>query len=465
MERPGHHDTLNPPHTIAPNISGDTLNGLLTDPEPLSERKIENTDDSSQGGGEERTIPKPPAPPARPDGGFLAWLQVAGSWCLMFNCWGIVNSYGVFQTYYETEALPTRSSSDIAWIGSLQAFLLLFIGAITGPLYDYGYFRHLLAAGTFLTVFGMMMVSICSEYWHFVLAQGIVVGIGGGCIFIPSVAVLPMYFRTRLAFSIGVAGSGSGVGGIIYSIAFQQLQRSIGFGWATRIMGFISLATLVFPLLVMRVPSAIPGQPRKVRKLFDSSTLKELPFCLFLIWGFFGFAGVYMPLWYIGSYAIEKDIMSSKLASYLIPILNAGSVIGRIVPNYAADKTGPINMFIPTCFGLAVLSFAWIGIKNTPGLIVFMVLYGIFIGTYMTLPFSAVVRLSPHLGVTGVRMGMLCVVCSFGVLVGTPVGGAILRHGDWIGLQCFGGAMLMVSTIFIFATRVAKAGIDPSKIL
>lgn len=98
-------------------------------------------------------------------------------------------------------------------------------------------------------------------------------------------------------------------------------------------MGFISLATLVFPLLVMRVPSAIPGQPRKVRKLFDSSTLKEVPFCLFLIWGFFGFAGVYMPLWYIGSYAIEKDIMSSKLASYLIPILNAGSVIGRIVPN------------------------------------------------------------------------------------------------------------------------------------
>lgn len=58
----------------------------------------------------------------------------------------------------------------------------------------------------------MMMVSICSEYWHFVLAQGIVVGIGGGCIFIPSVAVLPMYFRKRLAFSIGVAGSGSGVG-------------------------------------------------------------------------------------------------------------------------------------------------------------------------------------------------------------------------------------------------------------
>jgi Major Facilitator Superfamily len=118
----------------------------------------------------------------------------------------------VFQTYYENEALADRSSSDIAWIGSMQAFLLLFIGALTGPLYDYGYFRHLLATGTFLTVFGLMMVSICSEFWHFVLAQDIVVGLGAGCLFIPSVAILPLYFRSHLAFSIGVAGSGSGVG-------------------------------------------------------------------------------------------------------------------------------------------------------------------------------------------------------------------------------------------------------------
>lgn len=118
-------------------------------------------------------------------------------------------------------------------------------------------------------------------------------------------------------------------------------------------------------------------------------------------------------------------------------------------------------MFIPTCFGLAVLSFAWIGIHNTPGLIVFIVLYGIFIGAFMTLPFSAVVKLSPHLGVTGVRMGMLCVICSFGILIGTPVGGAVLRQGGWISLQSFGGAALMVSTIFIIATRVAKVGAHP----
>jgi hypothetical protein len=34
-----------------------------------------------------------PGPP--PDGGFQAWLQVAGSFFLFFNSWGTVNSFGV----------------------------------------------------------------------------------------------------------------------------------------------------------------------------------------------------------------------------------------------------------------------------------------------------------------------------------------------------------------------------------
>lgn len=39
----------------------------------------------------------PPAagPPAPPDGGFTAWLQVVGGFFLIFNAWGIVNTFGV----------------------------------------------------------------------------------------------------------------------------------------------------------------------------------------------------------------------------------------------------------------------------------------------------------------------------------------------------------------------------------
>lgn len=89
------------------------------------------------------------------------------------------------------------------------------------------------------------------------------------------------------------------------------------------------LATLAFPLVVMRVRLT----PSSVRKLFDVSAWTEPPFYLFAIGGFFGFIGMYMPLFYVASYAIQEKVMSSSLAFYLLPILNAGSTLGRIVPN------------------------------------------------------------------------------------------------------------------------------------
>ena len=72
---------------------------------------------------------------SQPDGGLVAWLLVFGAWVLFFNTWGAMNSFGVFQTYYESGVLFDRSSSDIAWIGSIQTFCLQAMGLVAGPLY------------------------------------------------------------------------------------------------------------------------------------------------------------------------------------------------------------------------------------------------------------------------------------------------------------------------------------------
>ena len=66
----------------------------------------------------------------------------------------------------------------------------MVIGILTGPIFDRGYVRHLIVTGTFLVVFGMMMTSLCKSYYQILLAQGICVGMGAGCLFIPSVAIM-----------------------------------------------------------------------------------------------------------------------------------------------------------------------------------------------------------------------------------------------------------------------------------
>lgn len=218
-------------------------------------------------------------------------------------------------------------ASNISWIGSLQAFLLVLGGVVTGPLFDYGYLRTLVLLGSFLSVFGMMMTSLCTHYWQILLAQGLVVGLGNGMIFLSSIAILPMYFTTKRAMVQGIAASGSSLGGVIYPIVFRELQPRIGFGSATRVIAFIMLGTLIVPILGMKMPT----KPSTQRRIFDSSAWREPPYLLLAVGMFLGFMGLYIPFFYIQTFSIEKNIVTNDLVFYLLPLLNTGSFFGRIV--------------------------------------------------------------------------------------------------------------------------------------
>jgi MFS family permease len=170
----------------------------------------------------------------------------------------------------------------------------------------------------------------------------------------------------------------------------------------------------------------------------------------------------YAPLFCIESYAIQENIMSARSAFYLLPILNAGSIFGRILPNFFVDKTGALNMYIPCCLVAGILAFAWIAIRNTAGLVVFSVFYGFISGLYLTLPALTAISLSPHLGVVGVRMGMSFSIAAIGFLIGTPIAGAIGKRG-WVGLQAYTGATLILSTVIMVAARVSKVGFKITK--
>ena len=94
----------------------------------------------------------------------------------------------------------------------MQPFLLLFVGVLSGPLYDAGYFKALIVGGNLLVVFGLMMTSLCKEYWQAILAQGVTFGTGYGLLFIPGVSILPQYFVKRRVLASGIASAGSGFG-------------------------------------------------------------------------------------------------------------------------------------------------------------------------------------------------------------------------------------------------------------
>ncbi|RYP07810.1 hypothetical protein DL765_009009 [Monosporascus sp. GIB2] len=464
----------------SPESGGASTEGV--DPGTSPETSDKKTAEASTGVGAETattssvetaTPPRPggqaPTTMTVPDGGWGAWIQVACSFVVMINTWGLVNSFGVFQTYYETELLRDHSSSAISWVGSLQGSLLLLLGIVSGPLFDAGNFRRLMVGGLFLIVFGMFMTSICKSYWQVLLAQGVCVGVGAGRLFLPAAAILSQYFARRRAFALGVQSVGSPLAGIVFPIIFSRLQPAVGFAWATRVIAFILLGLSAIPVAFMR--TRVPPPARK-RAFFDPRALRDGPYMLFNVGGLCAYVGLYVPYFYIQLFAIRRGIISpgdaaaagssdeASSSAYLVTVLNAGSILGRLLPNLAADRLGPVSMLAGTAFGAAVLALAWLGVRRLGGLVAFALLFGFFNGGVTSLPPSAIAVLTPDLSLLGTRMGMTFLFPGTAVLVGTPIAGAILRsysEAAWTGLIAYSGATLMVGAAGYLAAQLGHA--------
>lgn len=206
------------------------------------------------------------------------------------NTWGFINSFGVFQTYYTT--LLSRSPSEVSWIGSIQVFLTFFIGTFAGRLTDAGFFRPVLAVGTFLLILGIFTTSAATSYWQLLLSQGLCMGIGSGCLFTPAISVVSTYFDKKRSLAIGITASGSVTGGLIFPAMARQLLPAIGFGWTVRAIGFVQLGSCLFANFFMK--PRLP--PRMTGSLVEWSAFREMEYTFFAIGMFFVSAKTFSSL-------------------------------------------------------------------------------------------------------------------------------------------------------------------------
>lgn len=372
------------------------------------------------------------------------------------SCRGMLNAFGTYQTYYQQSLLRDMSPSDISWIGSMQSFLLLFVGVITGPLYDKGHLRSFLVSGCFLVVLGMMMTSLCTKYWQLMVAQGVCTGLGMGLLYIPSLAIVPQYFHRRKALAMGLVVSGSSCGGIFYSVIFTQLQPKIGFGWALRIEGLISLMTLSISIAVLRrrVP---PSQ--EIRTLLELPAFKEKPYIFYCAALCMTNVGFFTPVFYMQSYALTHGLAGQSIALYLVAIMNAASVLGRVAPSLIANKIGPVQTLFCSiaCTGITV--FGWIATKTRWDNITFAIFFGFFSGGIVALPPVVLTSFTPDLSRLGTRLGMSAVLNSLGSLIGAPIGGVILHStGNYLGIQLYAGSVSMVTACLLLVLRFSLTG-------
>ena len=213
--------------------------------------------------------------------------------------WGLITSFGIFQTDYAERLEVSRPA--ISWIGTIQTCLTMLIGPVSGRASDAGLVHEMVLTGSFLIVFGLFMTSLAEEYWQLLLSQGICVGLGMGFLYMAGVAVPSTYFKKRRSLAMGIVASGIGVGGVLFPGMYRGLLPAVGmfilackvwkrlmikgFPWTMRSIAFVVFGMSVVFNLILRV--RIP--PRTSGPLVELSAFREPAYSLYAAAFFLGY--------------------------------------------------------------------------------------------------------------------------------------------------------------------------------
>ncbi|KAF2685203.1 MFS general substrate transporter [Lentithecium fluviatile CBS 122367] len=371
-----------------------------------------------------------PGPP--PDGGVKAWTQACMGHLVILNTWGMVATFGVFQTYYTTEL--GFEPSAVSWIGSMQMLGHFGLGMFTGRALDAGFYYYSLVPGMLLTALGMFMTSLCTHYYQFFLAQGLLTGLGCGCQFTPSMSLISTYFARNRSTALAIMASGSATGGLLYPTIARQLLPAIGFAWTVRVMGFIMLAWSAF---------------------------HEPAYGLYLLGLFLFCFGIFFAFYYITSFAVNVLGVPYSTSINLLMIMNGVGLLGRLIPGYIADAyLGPYNTLIPLCFLTSIILYCWAAVYSVPSLYAFAILYGFFSAGFQGLFPAVLASLTKDMSKVGTRNGMGFGVVGLASLTGPPIAGALVQShgGGYLAAQMWGASMMFAGSVVVLLGRLSITG-------
>ncbi|GMF75168.1 unnamed protein product [Aspergillus oryzae] len=353
------------------------------------------------------------------------------------------------------------------------------------------------------------MISLCKELYQFLLAQGILLGIGNAFLLCPAMATVTRLFDHHRGAANGIMIAGSSIGGIIWPIMLDQLlnKDGVSFGWTFRIVGFVVLPLCLFMVATIRpAPKTLHDSDRegielshgesesdhKAQGAEGPAAIIKNPTFLILCAGLsVATFGLFSPLFFISTYATDQGL-SVSLAFYLVSMLNGASMVGRVSTGFLADRYGNFNLCFLTIASSGLIAMCWTKATNTVGIIFFALAYGYTSGVSPSDlkknppgPNTAVAGhvqspnpvCRPALDARvegGCRRHSLCrasnsvsivffsriarscrLTHSYSGLVGTPISGRLLKHG-YLALSMYSGAALLAGAGLVLIARLRQ---------
>lgn len=238
--------------------------------------------------------------------------------------------------------------------------------------------RHkiLLRVGSVIFLFAFFMISLCTQYYQLFLAQGLLLGVGLSIVLSPAFSAVPRHFVKHRGIAFGICVSGSSLGGVIWPIVFSRVFLEVGFPWGVRIGAFIMLPLMGLACLTIKWPKSTASMP-KVKPEFR--VLMNPVLIIFAFAEFFVFLGLFTPFFYISPYSVHIGLDSS-ISFYMISIINAASLFGRLLSGLVADRFGFFNVLALCVLLSAVICMCLTTATSLGGVIVLSLAYGLTSG-------------------------------------------------------------------------------------
>ena len=320
-------------------------------------------------------------PDEPPDGGY-GWVCVACTFFVNAHTWGINSSYGVFLAYYlDNNYYPGASALEFAFVGGLSISQALLVSPLATYITRVYGTRTTLLLGVSLETVALIGASFTHRIWQLFLSQGLCFGLGMGFLFVGSVGVVPQWFTTKRSLANGISTAGSGLGGMMYSLATNAMIDSFGVEWAFRILGILACGVNTVCALLIKDRNKAIGA---IQLAFDYTLFQRPEYWLLLGWGFFSMMGYITLLFSLPNYATSIGL-SALQGSIVGALLNLGQGLGRPVVGILSDRAGRINLAGGCTFVGGLFCFViWIFAKDFGTLVFFAIIVGTVAGVFWT---------------------------------------------------------------------------------
>ena len=355
-----------------------------------------------------------------------AWVRLFAA--LLLSAIGGVGMWSVIVALPAVQAEFGVARADASLPYTMTMLCFGFGGILMGRLSDRLGIIAPVAGGAITLGLGYAVASQATSLWHFILAQGLLVGVASSATFAPLLADTSLWFTRHRGMAVAIIASGSYLAGTVWPPVVQHFIQSEG--WRRTYLGIavFCVATMLPLALALRRRSPLTARTSTTTRAPSrrSRPLGMPPASLqtvLIVAGLSCCVAMSMPQVHIVAYCGDLGHGAARGAQMLSLMLGFG-VVSRLASGWICDRIGGRRTLL---LGSSLQALALVLFLPFDGLIslyILSALFGLFQGGIVP-AYAVIVREFFPPEEAGVRVGTVLMATVFGMALGGWMSGVI----------------------------------------